>query len=489
MISSFASLDMMRRALSAQQLAISTTGNNISNANTEGYSRQRVNLTESNAFPSPGANAPHIPGQIGTGVDATTVQRIRDSFADDQYRAQANSNGYWSAKSDSLSQMEDVVNEPSDTGLSTVLNNFWNSLQDLASNPGNDGPKSVVLQNGKTVADTFNYLSHSLTDIQGNLKEQIDVSTDTINSIASQINDINREIGKLEPNGLVANDLYDQRDNLVDQLSQLVNVKVTRVESGGNASPVAEGKYTIEITDKSGQGFTPPATLVDGSHLTFNEMSTTYGGTAANPTVTVSLNGQTLPGDQMNGKLQGLIDSYSKDYPEMLTNLDQMAKTFGDAFNAVYKGCAGYDASVGNFFSDTSSAENFKVNDKLTKANISAGAVGGAADDNSIAQKLSDVLKTDKHDFEGNGQETTLTSYLQGIIGDMGVDAQQANRMTNNTASLMQTASNNRQSVSGVSIDEEMVNLIQYQHSYSAAARVMTTLDEMLDTLINRMGV
>ena len=134
MASTFYGLETARRALNTQQAALLTTGHNIANANTPGYTRQRVNMTTTQAFPSVGINRPQIAGQMGTGVQIGDVQRIRDSFIDTQYHTETSKLGYWQAKAEQLSQMEDIMNEPSETGLANTLDEFWSSLQDLASN-------------------------------------------------------------------------------------------------------------------------------------------------------------------------------------------------------------------------------------------------------------------------------------------------------------------------------------------------------------------
>ncbi len=489
MSSIFGSLQNVNKALQAQQAAIQTTGHNIANANTDGYSRQRVNLTPSMPFPSPGWNAPSIPGQMGTGVDAGSVQRIRDDFTDLMVRHETNQNGYYSAKSDALSQMEDVMNEPSDQGLSTVMDQFWQSLQDFAASPDNAGAKSVVRQRGQAVADTFNYLSTSLGNISDDLKQQVDVNVTQVNSLANRINELNKEIAKIEPNGYTANDLYDQRDTMVDQLSALTNVKVTAVPSGGNAKPEAVGKYTIELLDKSGQSI---GTLVDGTALTTSPLSVKYGGTAGKPTVDFALGGTAIPNGKMFGKLQGLADSYTQDFPDMQSKLDNMAQALANEMNTVHKQSgANMDFFTGvNATDSTGAAKSIQVNQQIMDdiSNLHGGAVGGAAGDHSIAQKMADVVGNNSLTFE-DGSTGTLKSYLQGAIGDMGVNSQAAQRLADNTATLKGTAENRKASISGVSIDEEMTNLVQYQHAYGAAARMVSVINDMLDTIVNRMGV
>ena len=209
-MSTFQGLELARKALFAQQGALYTTGHNIANVNTEGYSRQRVNFETTTPFPVPSRVQPQFPGQMGTGVEIGTVQRVRNQFLDFQFRAENSKFGYWETKQAALSRMEDLLNEPSENGLSKIMDQFWQSLQDLAGNPENSGARSVVAQRGLALAETFNHMSRSLQSIQADLRDQIENgSVKEINSLLERINDLNGQIQKIEPHGFLANDLYE----------------------------------------------------------------------------------------------------------------------------------------------------------------------------------------------------------------------------------------------------------------------------------------
>ena len=201
MRTTFFGLETARRGMMTQQSALHTTGHNISNANTPGYTRQRVNFTQTEPYPPASKNRPHIPGQMGTGVDAGSIQRVRDAYIDVQYRNENNKFGYWNTKAEALQRMEEILNEPSEDGLAKTMDRFWQSLQDLAHDPTDSGARSVVRQRGIAVADTFNYLHNSLTAIQGDLKNEIDVTVKALNSLARQLNHINEQIAEVEPHG------------------------------------------------------------------------------------------------------------------------------------------------------------------------------------------------------------------------------------------------------------------------------------------------
>ena len=538
MQSTFHGLETARRALYTQQTALHTTGHNIANANTPGFSRQRVNFTQTEAFPGVGFNRPNIPGQIGTGVKAGEVQRIRESFLDMQYRAENSKFGYWDAKHKSLQKMEDIMNEPTEDGIAKTLDRFWQSLQDLSVHPEDSGARSVVRQRGIATVETFNYTAESLKKIQRDLKSQIDVTVNQVNSLARQINDLNKQIASVEPHGYLPNDLYDQRDNLVDQLSNLVNIKVETVGSGGQASQIASGKYTIKLIDDNGRDL--GVSLVDGNRLQVNEMRIAYDETtnlvkdiyfvspqaAQNPNLDYRTSGGIVLFNTedflANGKIKAYIESYGfidkagnekGIYPEMLLALDQMVYTFVTEFNAVHRSGwnlneidAGEKNGV-NFFEYTGewpSDENFKgaasrlklgvaIQNELN--NIAASARADAngdsrpvafTGDGSNALALANV-KDALLNF--GGTTTNVQSFYQGVIGNMAVNTNEAERMARNSDMLRVSVDQRRESVSGVSLDEEMTNLIQFQHAYNAAARTITLVDEMLDRIINGMGI
>lgn len=187
MRSTFMGLEASKRGLFTQQSALYTTGHNISNANTPGYSRQRVNMQPTAGYPGIGLNTPQMPGFIGTGVEAGSVQRVRDAFIDKQFRQESNKLGYWESRSKAIEQMEDVLNEPSEFGLQRSMSLFWQSLQDLSRDPENGGARAVAVDRGVAVAESLNYMDSSLKEIQRNLHNEINVSTKEINSILDQI--------------------------------------------------------------------------------------------------------------------------------------------------------------------------------------------------------------------------------------------------------------------------------------------------------------
>ncbi|WP_026581000.1 flagellar hook-associated protein FlgK [Bacillus sp. J33] len=516
MRSTFMGLETARRGMFTQQSALYTTGHNISNANTPGYSRQRINFAQTTPYPSVGMNRPQLPGQMGTGVEAGSVQRIRESFLDVQFRTENTKMGYYGSLSESLTKMEEIMNEPSESGLHSTLEKFWNALQDLSSHTENTGARDVVAASGQMVADTLNYYYNSLTRVQDDIGSQAEVKVEEINAIVEQIDHLNKQIAAVEPHGYLPNDLYDERDMLVDSLSSLVNVKVSKVVPNdyGNAKKIAEGLYNIEIVQQDGKSFNPPISLVSVTkesgiagisklELEKNPDSGLVSG--------LKIGENTIPDfSNLSGGLAGLIKSFGYEaeggskgiYPEMLDKLNRMAEAFAKEFNEIHKNgySLGANAPSGlDFFQFTpgNAAQSIKVNQVILddSSKIAAGKTSGASGDNANAQELADLRKKSFSDYSSLSDEEKATlsgnldSYYSGIIGRMGVDSQSAKKDLKNSSILADSVEQNRQSVSAVSLDEEMTNMIKFQHAYNASARNITVVDEMLDKIINGMGV
>ena len=512
MVSTFHGLETARRGMTTQQSALYTTGHNIANANTPGYTRQRVNFVQSNPFPSPGLNAERMPGQLGTGVEAGTIQRVRESFLDVQFRGEQTKTSYWEARANALGKMEEIMNEPTETGLANTMNQFWQSLQDLAANPEDQGARSVVRQRGVMVANTFNYLSNSLNAIKDDFGKQISVTVKTVNSLSDQISKINKQISEIEPVGYLPNDLYDERDRLIDELSKFVEIKVHPPRSSGGASlPVAEGILDISIVGANGT----ETKLIEGSN--FKKLSVVPAmdsdGDGVNDQPTGSVTGFQLDGQDVSiarsGELRGLVEAFGYVengtekgiYSKMLDDLDKMAYSFATQFNVVHS--QGYTLKTstenselgGDFFEPFSNGyENaaalIRVSSNIDNINhIAVSTIQGESGNGDNARNLADVKNADFGQLAGYPITAgSIQSFYESLIGSMGVEAQEANRMADNSVVLRDSVENRRQSISAVSLDEEMTNMIKFQHAYNGSARMITVLDEMLDRIINGLG-
>jgi len=527
MRSTFMGLEASKRGLFTQQTALYTTGHNISNANTLGYSRQRVNMQATPGFPTAGLNQPIYPGHLGTGVETGSIQRIRSEFIDRQYRQETNQFGYWESRTKAISQMEDIINEPSEFGLDKAFAQFWKGLQDVGNKPADAAARKVAIGLAKHLAESFNTIDTQLKTIQGNLGKELGVSTTQINTILKEIAAVNKQIQEVEPNGHVPNDLYDVRDVLVDKLNEYIPVSIERVPSGGLASEVAEGSFKITFKGTDGvvrnlvdgkdfAQFTAMGTngsKVTGDEITnlFSELQLTDIESLKDHEAGTVTSSQAAIGQQdfeaSKGKLLSLINSYGYQstngikgyYPETLEKLDQLANAFIEEFNKLHANGYTLEQKDSNgvvitpstngglfFLGAGTGAGGIKFNEAIEKdPNLLAASSGVTQEgDGKHAYELANM----QHKLYASIGNATMQSFYQGIVGKIGVDGEEALRLAATSESQRLTVSNSRDAVSSVSLDEEMTNMITFQQAYNANARMITVVDETLDKIINGMG-
>lgn len=543
MRSTFMGLETSKRALFTQQSALYTTGHNVANASTEGYSRQRVNMQTTLPYPGVGLNTPQTAGYIGTGVEAGSVQRFRDQFIDRQFRQEENKLGYWTNQVQNLTQMEDIMSEPSEFGLNQAFSDFWKSVQDVSTNPEDASARKVAVQKAQHIADSFQYIDTQLKLIQSNIGNELNVSTTQMNSILKSIAGINAQIQATEPNGYVPNDLYDSRDVLMDQLNKFLPVSFDRIPSGGNAVDIAEGSYTVYFTTASGERID----LIEGknyrqlategtegepitgenldnlfSSFSFTELADyTTHYQAEKDGIPLLNEGNIEYGDlqAFKGSMLAMIDSYGFEnsngdpagyYPEMLAKFDTLAHTFATTFNDVHKqgyglkndtsitGLDMFETTDGNDFS----ASNMKVRDEMMNDTslFAASSRPGEEGNGNWALALSNlqfVSLNGSAQVNADGKVVTLAndltgatfqSFYESMIAKLAIDTNEGETLRFNSETLKITIGNNRASMSSVSLDEEMTNMITFQQAYNASARMLTVMDEMLDKIINGMG-
>jgi len=345
MSSTFGGLNIVSRSLYVQQAALDTVGHNIANANTDGYSRQRVNMVTmapaGEVYGSRGLN------QAGSGVSVGSITRARNAFTDRQLWKESSTLGYSQASSDALIRMEGVFNEPSDTGIQTVLNQFWSSWQTLSADASDSGARTAVAQQGVVLVNAIQHAAQQLTDTVENINTSIALDVSKVNQITSSILTLNQQIAFTEVGGNDhANDLRDSRDLLVDQLSKLVNISVQE-DSAGN--------YNITSGSLS---------LVDATSYTKLDTVTTSDPTFGYPVtnvVSVASDGTTTSVDFTNGEIKALIDSRDSSSTGIfayMTNLDKISQFLLQDFNDVHKAGYGTDNVNGrNFFGADSSTD------------------------------------------------------------------------------------------------------------------------------------
>jgi flagellar hook-associated protein 1 FlgK len=443
-ISTFFGLQTALSGILAQQRGLDVTAHNVSNANTLGYSRQEAVMVASPAFTYPSINTGGVPGQIGTGVDVTSYRRVRDAFVDVQLRAQTTRKGNYEAKSDGLDQVELALAEPGDTGLSSLLNRFWNAWQDVANAPENLATRQALVQAAGSLADGFRSLSSQLSTIRSQTAANVVSTLDEVNQIGQQVLALNVQIANLTGVGDAPNDLLDQRDVLLDRLAQLGNVSVT----GGPLN-------TIDITFGG-------AAFVTG---------TTSAATLAESDLT-SLS---------SGKLAGLVNLRDVLLPGYTAQLDAIAAAVVTKTNALHH--TGYDLNGiagGDFFAASgTTAATIAVDAALaaSPARVAAAKAPGEYGDATVALQIKDIRDDAAADV----------AYRQ-LVTKIGADSQEAQRSLANATLLADSLENRRDSISGVSLDEEMTNLMRFQRGFQASSRALSAMDEMIELLVMRTG-
>ncbi|QYR22108.1 flagellar hook-associated protein FlgK [Paenibacillus sp. sptzw28] len=515
MSSTFFGIETAKRSLFTQQTALNTAGHNISNANTEGYSRQRVGMTAAKPMEPLGLTKSTAAGQIGTGVEIKSITRIRTAFLDDQFRNESKSLGSYTVQSDTLDKLQAIVNEPSDSGLRTVMDNFWKSWSDLSKDPENVTGRKVVRESALALTDALNQMSKQLSDLSSDLTSNVGTKSNEINSILTNISGLNAEIQRVESLGDNANDLRDQRDLLTDNLSKIVNITVANTPEGYNISMggtnlVTGGSFTatsaaaLTAAFQSGDLNNGEAYGMLYSRETYvsdyQKQLDTVANTIATGDVTVTIPaGSVLPeGTVLNGvTYTGPSRTLTSDLTTTvkgINGLHQLGYTFdtplksGSEFFTVSSGTAITAANIRLNPAIQSDAGLIATSLRTTGSGSSESAVKG---NNTLAILMSQ-LKGGTFTYAGSSSsglsDGTIDDYFQSIVGQMGVQASDVSRKLDNQQNMVAQVDGQRQSVSGVSLDEEMSDLVKFQHAYSAAARFMTTVDEMLDKLINGTG-
>jgi len=428
-VSSLLGLQTALRGLLAYQQGIETTGNNITNASTPGYSRETVDLTESApmVIPEAGNNV-----QLGTGVDVTTISRIRDQFLDIQYRAQNTTSGNANTNVTLLNQVQTALAEPTDHGLAAQMSAFWGAWSDVANSPQDPAARQTLVDSAQTLAQSFNALDQQMGTVQAQAGQQYAALTGTSGVIASDaagIAALNNTISQAVAAGQTPNELQDQRDKLLDDLSSYGTVSVT---TQGN------GMLQVNFGDAA-------SPLVNGTTVTWPQTLTSATGGQLGALISLS---------SPTGQIAGYRAS-----------LDAIANQLVSSVNSLHTSTP--------FFSGTSAATIAVAATPSTVQTSSTGAPGG----NDVAQKITAL--------RGGSVDQSYASFVAQIGGDI-----QSDHATQQTAkAVLSNVDNQRQSVSGVQADEEMTNRLTFQRGYQATARMMTTVDGMLDTLINHTGV
>jgi flagellar hook-associated protein 1 len=459
-IPTYMGLQTALSGLEAAQAAIDTTGQNIANASTPGYSRQVVDMTEQAALTIPSLSSDNGGGsQLGTGVTVADITRVRDTFLDSQYRSQNSQTSADNTNTTILGQAQASLNEPTSSGLSAVMDTFWQGFNTYAGSPTQDGSTQTIIGNGQAVADSLNTLAGQVTTLQSQVTQQYDTLTDptsgAVASDANQIAQLNTQIAQAQASGISANNLEDQRDNAIDDLSQYSNVYVTTQSNGmvnvsfGNAASAAQN------------GTTDATPLVDGGTVNLSQNLTDSNLSGSSGTLGSLLglyDANPAGGGSPTGTLVNYMDSLNTVANQLVTSVNNAISTADPQ-----------GATAPPFFNPSgTTAATIAVNSSVTNASTPYTAAEATA----VSQ------------LTGGQAEQSY----QAFVAQVGGDVQSAQNAQSTSQSLLTAIGNQRQSVSGVSLDEEMTNLIQFQQAYQASARVMSTINDTFTSLLGMVS-
>ncbi|MBT5028185.1 MAG: flagellar hook-associated protein FlgK [Nitrospina sp.] len=555
----FSILNTAKLGLLSQQLAIEVTGQNISNVQTEGYSRQEVNFEATNP-------RSFSLGQIGTGVRVAGIERSHDEFLYSQILGEGDTLGRFKVKKDVFDQLEILLSESGGQSLNQTLSQFFNGVQDVSSNPTGFPERSNLVAEGQNLASVFNNLGESFFQIQQNLDATISVEVNRINSLTQEIAALNKSIHANEPTTFSANDLRDKRDQKVKDLSEIIDLNFVDESDGqisitlGDGTPLVLHSTAFEL-----------ATSPNGNNKSFVDVLVLDG--AGNSTnITSSITG---------GSIKGYLEMRDTEVENLSDKIDRLAAGFIQEFNKVHQQGFAIDGSTGNNFFNPSpatvltnvnntgsatltatngdpsnisvdkyeitvtSSNSFSLSNLTTGANegtfsftpgssfslangfaatiSGSAAVGdkfklsvsqGAARNFSVSSAvlsnsskiaaglnsstdganalalvdLQSKLVFDSVTLDSAGSGTfTFNEFYSSLVSNVGIQSFSSRSIYSQQEGILLQLGTRRESVSGVSIDEEMINMIKFQQAYNAAARLISVVDELLDTVISQV--
>jgi flagellar hook-associated protein 1 len=451
----FSPFEIGRRALHASQMGLQVAGNNIANVNTPGYTRQAVKLS-----PTPGD------GLALRGVTIDGVQSFRDKFIESRLQTETAISGKLTAKRDALAPVDSALNQAEGAGLNASITAFFSAYGDLEAHPTSVPVRATVAAKGSALAAAFNSTRQRLVDIRSATDGAVQSTVGEVNELASRVADLNAKISIAENTQTESSSLRDQRGEIVRQLSEKVGTRAIENQDG-----------TVTLTLADGQ-----ALVIGNDAIPLQAQTTQPDGLTS-----ILLNGQ--PAAISDGRLRGLLDGITE-INEHITALDDLASALATRVNTLHTSGSDLNGNAGvPFFAVPAggapiTAGNLAVSSAITSnpALVVAAASGSGTGDASVARSISSLL-TDSTSQAGTRVGTF--SYIFGsIVGDVGASVRAADdALVTHQAILAQTNAQ-RESVSGVSLDEEAINLLQYQKAYEAAARFLKIADEVTQTIL-----
>ena len=470
----FGLLSIGAGSLLSQQRAINVTGNNIANVNTPGYSRQRLNMKTNLPMDTP-------VGPVGLGVQTTTVERVYDRFLGVQMNNESANLGRWEAQKGALERVEVVFDESNGYGLNQALSDFWSSWQDLSMNPSGTTERSVVAAKSQALADTIRQKYADLEQAQADIDAAVRSGVEDINRLTAEISDLNQKIASTESGGTInANDYRDRRDLALKELSEVIGINSFEDADGRVVVSVASGRVLVE------SGNTTALTAVTNAAGHADIVWADSTGASVN-----------IASEITSGKMAGWVqtrDAKIEGYKDRLNDLAQnLIVKVNDQHTAGVdrNGVAGKEFfevkkdGSGNIVLNPNPAADMAVDQTILDdpsliAAASATAPTGPGDARNAAA-IADLRTT----LSMSGGTATFDDAVNALVSQVGHDVQEAKSYQSHQTDMLTYLDNYRESVSGVNLDEEMVNLVKYQAAYNAAAKMISMGDEMLNSLMN----
>lgn len=471
----FGSLNSAASGLKTTQTALQTVGHNISNSNTAGYTRQQVKVTANNPYLQAGV------GFLGTGAKVSGIVRVVDDSVTGQLRNENSMQERYNQKSESLSQLESVFDELSGTGLSTDISKVFSSWTHLSSNPELSAAKTTVVQSSETMTDTMNHMASQIEKLQGSTIKQLETGITDFNTKIEQLTTLNDQIAYAVSSGETPNDLYDTQDQLLSDIAEMSNIEVKK-DDQHRAFISVDGQ---DVLTKTGM----------------NKLTVSETGSVS----VADKNGKTTELTLSSGNIKGNQEALAV-MKDQMQSLNEFVFTFASAVNTIHgdgdkTNQPFFDLGDGPDYAKTISVSK-EISEKPETIHAGKDLVDSAAGDGTRAQAIANLQNTklvypaeklvynkDSMKIEDQKGGASVIDSYNTLVTELGIVTHQANSNADSQADLVQLLQQRRASISGVSINEEVTNMIQYQSAFQANSRMISTVAEMLDTLINRTGV
>jgi flagellar hook-associated protein 1 FlgK len=462
-----------KSGMTTAKAGIATSGHNISNASTEGYSRQRAVSEAQVSQQMAGQGGPYV----GQGSKLSRIERINDSYLEKQLREGTRDLSYNEEKQVFLNQIEDVFNEMNGDGLNRLVARFFNDFRKLSSEPNSEAIRQAVRESSQAMVNDFRRLRTEVVQIRNHIDNRVEGNMREITTLSQELANLNHRIHVAATQEHEANDLHDRRDQILKKMSTFVDLSVGKD---------SQGMYNVDVR---GVGPIVTGTNFQSYHVGRAPAQPEMGSVENSLQISKSsYSDQYITDKFKNGKIGALVETRDKSVSMVLDRLDELAYSITSAVNEIHEKGFTADGKTGiSFFQKLNgkngAAEALALSQDIhaSVGNIATGLQPFAPGDNRNALAIANLQNV--HLL--NGGRTTSDDFYNSIVSDIGVTSARNNEALTQNRSIIAQLSKMREQTSGVSIDEETTNLMQYQHAFDASAKVIKTADEMLDTVLS----